>query len=78
MICWKYRQASRRRGAFKIDERIPPLNADEVRLRQILINLLSNAIKFTSRGGTVTISAGQVGYRLRNPRGGHRHRHQRQ
>jgi signal transduction histidine kinase len=45
----------------KIDERIPPLNADEVRLRQILINLLSNAIKFTSRGGTVTISAGQVG-----------------
>jgi signal transduction histidine kinase len=45
----------------KIDERIPPLNADEVRLRQILINLLSNAIKFTPRGGTVTISAGQVG-----------------
>ncbi|MFZ0021652.1 MAG: ATP-binding protein [Acetobacteraceae bacterium] len=37
------------------------MNADEVRLRQILINLLSNAIKFTSRGGTVTISAGQVG-----------------
>jgi signal transduction histidine kinase len=45
----------------KIDERIPPLNADEVRLRQILINLLSNAIKFTPRGGTVTISAEQVG-----------------
>jgi two-component system sensor histidine kinase/response regulator len=45
----------------KIDERIPPLNADEVRLRQILINLLSNAIKFTPRGRTVTISAEQVG-----------------
>ena len=45
----------------QIDQRIPPLNADEVRLRQILLNLLSNAIKFTPRGGTVTISAGQVG-----------------
>ena len=45
----------------QIEQRIPPLNADEVRLRQILLNLLSNAIKFTPRGGTVTISAGQVG-----------------
>ncbi len=45
----------------QIEQHIPPLNADEVRLRQILLNLLSNAIKFTPRGGTVTISAGQVG-----------------
>jgi signal transduction histidine kinase len=45
----------------QIEQHMPPLNADEVRLRQILLNLLSNAIKFTPRGGTVTISAGQVG-----------------
>ena len=45
----------------QIEQRIPPLNADEVRMRQILLNLLSNAIKFTPSGGTVTISAGQVG-----------------
>lgn len=29
----------------------PPVNADPLRLRQILINLLSNAIKFTETGG---------------------------
>ncbi len=32
------------------------VNADETRLRQVLLNLLSNAIKFTSTG-TVTLSA---------------------
>jgi len=41
-------------------QRLPPVvNADENRLRQILINLLSNAIKFTE-AGQVTF---QVGYR---------------
>jgi cell cycle sensor histidine kinase DivJ len=36
---------------------MPLLNADPLRLKQILINLLSNAIKFTDRGGRVTVSA---------------------
>ena len=45
----------------QIEQRIPPLNADKVRLRQVLLNLLSNAIKFTPAGGTVTICVGQVG-----------------
>ena len=31
------------------------INADELRIRQILINLLSNAIKFTPEGGKVTL-----------------------
>ena len=44
----------------QIEPRVPPLNADRVRLRQILLNLLSKPIKFTPRGGKVTISAGQV------------------
>ncbi len=36
---------------------LPPLRADERRLKQILINLLSNAVKFTPPGGKITVSA---------------------
>src|SRR5690606_24912647 len=35
---------------MKIDEMIPPIQADRKRLTQILLNLLSNAIKFTEEG----------------------------
>jgi signal transduction histidine kinase len=37
-----------------IGEQLPPVEADTVRLRQVLLNLLSNAIKFTSAGGTIS------------------------
>jgi diguanylate cyclase (GGDEF)-like protein len=33
------------------------INADEIKVKQILLNLLSNAIKFTHHGGTIIIDA---------------------
>ncbi|MDO9710516.1 PAS-domain containing protein [Paracraurococcus lichenis] len=42
-----------------LPQALPPLRADELRLRQVLLNLLSNAVKFTPEGGQVTVSAGQ-------------------
>jgi signal transduction histidine kinase len=38
----------------RIAEHLPTVEADTVRLRQVLLNLLSNAIKFTSPGGTIS------------------------
>ena len=40
-----------------IPERLPPLMADERKLRQILFNLLSNAIKHTPPSGQVSVRA---------------------
>ncbi len=39
----------------RIPDDLPPLWADERRVKQLLINLLSNAVKFTPHGGQVTV-----------------------
>jgi PAS domain S-box-containing protein len=39
-----------------VSDKLPPVEADETRLKQILSNLVNNAVKFTSEG-TVTLEA---------------------
>lgn len=37
--------------------RLPPLYADERRMKEIVLNLLSNSVKFTPQGGRVSLTA---------------------
>lgn len=41
----------------EIARELPPLDADPVRLRQVLVNLLANALRHTPAGGRITASA---------------------
>jgi signal transduction histidine kinase len=40
-----------------LDERVGQVQADERKIRQVLLNLLSNAIKFTPEGGRIEVRA---------------------
>ena len=42
--------------SLSLDERIGRVDADERKIRQILLNLLSNAVKFTPDGGQIEIT----------------------
>jgi two-component system cell cycle sensor histidine kinase PleC len=43
--------------SINIDDNIPAIAADPVKLKQIVTNILSNAVKFTDEGGEVSILA---------------------
>jgi len=42
---------------FDVRQKLPPVSADEIRMRRILYNLVENAIKYSPRGGQVRIFA---------------------
>jgi signal transduction histidine kinase len=42
---------------IEVDPRLGDFQADERKVKQILLNLLSNAVKFTPDGGRVDVSA---------------------
>ena len=43
--------------AILIAEDLPHIEADELKIKEILYNLLSNAVKFTSDGGKIGMRA---------------------
>jgi len=57
------RERAARRGIDlhrTLDERLGQIQADERKVRQVLLNLLSNAIKFTPEGGRIDVQARAV------------------
>lgn len=46
---------------FSAGEGLPPLYADEVMIKRVLVNLLGNALRFSPRGSTIRVNVERVG-----------------
>jgi PAS domain S-box-containing protein len=49
----------------EVDESLPDVRADRLRILQVLSNLIGNAVKFTPGGGTITLRAERQGDEVR-------------
>jgi two-component system sensor histidine kinase BarA len=49
-----------------LEVKLPPIaqrrpSGDREKLKQVIVNLLANAVKFTSKGGKITVTLGEIG-----------------
>jgi signal transduction histidine kinase len=63
-VCRPLVQERNHQLALALPDHLPPLDADPVRLEQMLCNLLNNACKYTPKGGKIQISASTEGHEL--------------
>jgi PAS domain S-box-containing protein len=52
------------RFVLKITKKLPEVNVDSRRIRQVLDNLISNAVKYSHAGTEVTVDVQQVGHEI--------------
>jgi two-component system CheB/CheR fusion protein len=48
--------------SLEISEDLPDIEADELKVKEIIYNLLSNAVKFTPNGGKIGMRAKKAGF----------------
>ena len=62
---WEKKFAAKNlRAELQVSEDLPPLQADEARLQEVIYNLLDNAVKYSSPGGQITVRASREDGRL--------------
>lgn len=65
LVSWEQAALQKRlHWVVNLPKSLPVLQADPLRLGQVIGNLVSNAIKFTPSGGTITIEAGEDNQRV--------------